>query len=119
MTKWIAYLNNGEVVAETPPGKGELSAWQGLLFRLRQNGERITMLQLQMNGARISAIPKAAGYVQCSEMHRDLQTKAERHSRGIGSIFGDHVVMIWVDDKNNIWQDIRPLTDLKLHSTIV
>lgn len=116
--RWIASLSNGETIFEEPVQPGALSPWQALLQRCRDEDLRIVQLRLQVAGVNVTALAGAAGFVQCSEMHRDLQTKAERHRRGIGSVIGDVVVINWIDDSRNIWQDVRPLADLRLHSTL-
>jgi hypothetical protein len=116
--RWIASLSNGETIFEEPVQPGALSPWQALLQRCRDEQLSITRLRLQMVGVTVTALANASGFVQCSEMHRDLQTKVERHRRGIGSVIGDVVVINWIDDSRNVWQDVRPLADLKLHSTL-
>lgn len=115
---WIASLSNGETVHELPMLDGQLSPWQALLRRLREEDLQITMLRLQRAGATLIAIPGARGYLQCTEVFKDLQTGAERSRQGIGSVFGETVVMTWIDNSRNIWADLRPLKDLRVHSTL-
>jgi hypothetical protein len=116
---WIASLSNGQTVFEAQPKPGQMSSWQQLLAWLRENPDvRISQMQLQQAGRTLVAIPKAAGYVQCYEMHKNMQSGAEQHYQGIGSIVGDQVFMTWINANGNVWQDLRPLSELRVHSTL-
>ena len=109
---WIASLADGRTVFETPPEAGQLSPWQQLI----RSGEKITMLRLQLSGITVMSVPNADGYVQCTRLvTRRITTSTQR---GIGSVFGDHVVMTWVDEGRNVWPEIVPLAAYRVHSTL-
>jgi len=38
--------------------------------------------------------------------------------QGVGSVFGDKVFMTWVDGNGNIRQEIRELSEMKVHTTL-
>lgn len=115
---WIASLSTGETVFEQLTGKGELTAWQGLLQRCRNsNGNvRITQLRLQRGGITVTSIPKAAGYIQAYEAKISNLHRTQTHYQGIGSIHGDHVFITWVNDQGDVFQDVRPLKEVWMHT---
>jgi hypothetical protein len=103
---------------------GQLSPWQALLAELRETGVRMTQLRLQVNGVTIIGGQPAKGelacrgYLQCIEARINLATGAATAIRGLGSIYGDLAFITWVDPDHNVWQDVRPLAELKVHSTL-
>jgi len=116
--RWLASLSDGRNVIETIPENGRLSPWQALLAEMRESGVKMTQLRLQVNGVTVVGARGADGYLQCTEARINLQTGKQTSIRGIGSVFGDRVYLTWVDDDHNVWQDCRPLADLKVHSTL-
>jgi len=117
-TGWIASLSNGETAFETPPVPGQISSWQSLLRRLQQEHIGITQMRLQKNGTTVIAVPKADGYVHAYEYSKAVFSGREMQIQGIGSVFGDVVFMTWMNDTGQVWQDIRELSVLRVHSTI-
>jgi len=117
---WIASLSSGETIFEAEPAPGDISTWQKLLQRLREdnNGLKITQLRLQHRGRTIVAMPKCDGYVACYEAQKILNTSGQIVFQGIGSVIGDQVYMNWINESGTIWQDVRPLKGLKIHSTL-
>ncbi len=116
--RWLASLSDGRNIIETPPQPGQLSPWQALLAELRESGVRMTQLRLQVNGVTVVGARGADGYLQCTEVRINLQTREQTVVCGIGSVFGEQVFLTWVDEDHNIWQDVRPLADLVVHSTL-
>lgn len=115
---WIASLSNGETVFEKAQPPGDVTSWTKLQRRLKSEDLKITMLRLQKGGVTIMAKPKADGYVQCSEIKMGLMSGKQSRVQGIGTIIGEWVIMSWMDENRNVWQDMRPLDDLKIHSTM-
>jgi hypothetical protein len=116
---WIASLSNGETIFERPMEKGKLSPWQDLLKWLRENPSvHMTMLRLQINGITIMGMKNANGYLQCIQYFKSVFTGKEKLKRGIGSVFGNIVVMNWIDEDHNIWTEQLPLKEYLLHSTV-
>lgn len=115
---WIASLSNGETVFETPAVPGEPSSWQKLLSRIREDGLKMTALRLQRGGTTIMARSRAEGYVQCGEIKIALISGKTSNVQGIGTVIGDQVIITWMDNNRNIWQDVRPLNELRIHSTL-
>lgn len=115
---WIASLSNGETVHETEWKEGEPSPWRLLLNRLKEENLTITQLRLQKGNTTVVAISKADGYAQAFEVHKAVITGKTRTLQGIGSVIGDKVFMTWLNDYNEVWQDVRPLDKMILHSTL-
>jgi hypothetical protein len=119
---WIASLKSGETVFERPANRGELSAWQRLLQRCRA-GDEIVMLQLQRGGVTVLALPRrsrdgragADGYFQGREIRLSNSGK-QTTVQGIGSVVGDVIYITWVNDSGQVWQDVRPLEPLHVHT---
>ena len=116
--RWIASLSDGRTIFETDPQPGGLSHWQMLLAELRGSDVKMTQLRLQVNGITLIGARNADGYLQCTEIRVILDTGETTSIRGLGSIFGGSVLMNWVDDDHNVWQDVRPVEDLRVHSTL-
>lgn len=115
---WIASLSNGETIFETEPMPGQLSAWQALLRRLKDEGLSITQIRLQLDGLTLIGIPGARAYMQASEMRKSVKSPNVVYYRGIGSVIGDQVVLMWINPEGDIWQEIRPLDIVRLHCSI-
>ncbi len=115
---WIASISNGSTIFETPMEPGKLSPWQALLRRLKNEDLRITLLRLQISGMTLISMREAEGYLQCIEIAKSVQTGNELIRRGLGSIIGGKVYLTWIDEHRNIWQDVRPLEDMRIHSTL-
>lgn len=117
---WIATLSNGNTVFEEPAVPGEPSSWQQFLHALKGSGVSITMLRLQRGGKTVHALPpkRCEGYFQAYEFLKSMFRDTEDHRQGIGSIIGNQVYIAWLDDSGNIWIDIRPLEEVKIHTTL-
>jgi len=115
---WIANLSNGETIFETPWEKGKLTPWRQLLERLKNENLKITRMRLQMGGRTFHSTPHAEGYFQAREAHQAMLSGREKRFRGIGSILGNKVYIIWVNEQGDSWQDIRPLEMDKIHTTL-
>jgi hypothetical protein len=119
---WIASLSNGEVVREEPPIPGEKTSWQKLLDRLGAENLKMIGIRLQYLSTTVNALPPKAciGYYQAREQRLAFYGGQESSSnkQGVGSIVGDKVYITWVDTNGNVWQDVRPLVDEKMHSTM-
>lgn len=116
---WVASLSNGETIIEKPPVEGEISDWQKLLKRLKEENLRITQMRLQAGKRTVVGMPKVDGYVQCYEIRSYINVpNSETLVQGIGSIIGDQVFLCWINQQGDVWQDIRPLEQLKIHSTL-
>lgn len=138
---WIASLNNGETVYETPPVKGEMTSWQKLLERLRtekfpDKNEKVvslkmTGLRLQRGNLTITAMPQKMcdGYMTAYEVRKKFfasmgnRSEGESISQAVGSIVGDTVFLTWLEINNSdgnvrIYQDERPLDSCKVHTTL-
>lgn len=115
---WIASLSNGETIFETPAVPGEHTSWQKLLTRLKEEGLKMTALRLQKGGTTIMAKSRAEGYVQCSEIKMAMYSGKTSTVQGIGTIVENQVIITWMDGNRNVWMDIRPLEELKVHSTL-
>lgn len=136
---WIANLSDGSTVIETEPIPGELSPWQKLLQRCREEkhvvkGEvtgkdievslAITGLQLQYGPITIMAMPnkECDGYFQAREVHRIIWRDVYLHMHGVGSVIEDKVYITWIqttkDGQINIRSDVRPLETCKVHTTL-
>lgn len=117
---WIASLSNGETIFEQPPVEGEVSSWQKLLTRLREEKDlTITQMRLQAGKRTVISIPNATDYVHVYEVRRYLNTdEPQTLKQGVGVVFGDNVFLNWINDQGDVWQDIRPLESLKIHSTL-
>lgn len=114
---WIASLNTGETVHEEWI-EGQESPWQALIKRVKSGEVRITQLRLQRGGVTLVALPNVEGYVQASEVKFSGNMKVQYTYQGIGSVIGDIVVLNWVNDYGQVWQDIRPLNSMLVHSTV-
>lgn len=117
---WIASLSNGETAFEQPPVYGEKSSWQKLLDRLTTESLRITQLRLQRNGFTIvcDSHKKIHGYCMAYEVSKMVFRNTESRMQGVGSVFNELVFMTWIDDNGNVRQDIRPLGEMRVHSTL-
>ena len=117
---WIASLSNGETVSEYGPRRDETySPWQGLIKWLKENeAVKITQLRLQKNGVTIVGIPKADGYVQCRQTQKSLYKQWEETYQGIGSVIGGFVYMTWLNDSGTVKQEVFPLSEMLVHSTL-
>lgn len=117
---WIANLSSGETAFEGTPMPGERTPWQQLLQHCRETGLRITGMFLARPGIRINALPQkqCSGYYQAYESQASFFGKGASTRQGIGSVVGDKVYITWIDENNNIFQDIRPLDVEKIHTTL-
>ena len=111
-------MSNGETAYEWPTGDDEMSSWQQLLRRLKDKGLRITQMRLQHGKNTVVAYPKADGFLQCYEVRKALFSGKESRCQGIGSIVGDLVFVTFMNATGESWQDIRPLSELRIHSTM-
>jgi hypothetical protein len=117
---WIASLSNGETIWETPPEPGKKTAWQSLLDRLTKENLKMTGLRVQRGGITLHALsPKMCdGYYHAYEIREIMWRGGTETRQACGSVIGDMVLIFWIDDGGNVWQDVRPLNSEKLHSTL-
>lgn len=122
---WIANLSNGTVVTEEDPVVGEMTSWQKLLAKCKEEGLRITGLRLGVGPALVNALgyKQCDGYFQAYEAIRYLfNSDVQRLKQGIGSVVGEDVYITWMEEGNNgltyIWQEVRPLSLCKIHTTL-
>ena len=123
---WIANLSNGKILKEGKAIAGESSPWQALLKHCRDDDLTITGLRLKAGDITIVSMPAKAcdGYFHAYETIRVLWRDRTVHRQGIGSVVGDNVYITWVDlapDRHNmrhIYQEIRKLNTVKVHTTI-
>jgi len=120
MNGWIASLSNGETVFESPPVMGEKSSWQKLLDYIAKNNLKITSLRLMRNGTTVLCDhhKKIEGYCMAYESLRVMFRDTEVRIQGIGSILNDVVFMTWLNDNGEVRQDIRPLSEMRVHTTL-
>jgi hypothetical protein len=107
-------------VFEKPEGVEGMSSWQHLLAELREDTRiHITQLRLQLGGATAVCITGAPGYVQCTEVQKAMLTGKSRTRQCVGTVLpGGGVILSWMDNGGNVWQDIRMLDEggLRLHA---
>lgn len=123
---WVANLKNGQIITESKSVPGEMSAWQTLLKYCRDNDTVITRLQLTINNVTIEALPNnmCSGYFQAYESSRIMFRDTTTNKQGIGSVVNDLVYIVWIglgasnNGMNYVYQDIRPLSEVKIHTTI-
>jgi hypothetical protein len=122
---WIASLSNGQTIFEAPArGKGELSAWQQLLADLKTlpefRGCHISQMRLQRGGRTVTAIPRrnglVLGYFQGYEAFISNLRRTQTLNQGIGTIINQDVFITWVNNQGDVWQDIRPLKEVWVHT---
>lgn len=78
------------------------------------------MLRLFRGNCVVTALHKKAtnGYFHAYEASQSLHGNEMRMRQGIGSVVGDKVFITWMNDFGNIWQDVRDLSDCKIHTTL-
>lgn len=104
---FIASLSNGETCFEEWV-TGELSPWRRLLNRLEDEpGLAVTQLRLQAQGRTYCCIPHADAYFQAHKASSSMMGKSG-FMRGVGSIVGDKVYILWVNEQGDCWQEVRP-----------
>lgn len=117
---WIASLNTGETIFEGVPQRGELSPWQGLVQRSRDGNCFITQLQLQRGGVTVVAVPRrnpiVRGYFQAREARFSNVSRKMSEVQGIGTIVGDYAYITWLNDQGHMWQDVRDLDQIWVHT---
>ena len=139
---WVATLNSGEMAFEQPPIPGERTSWQKLLQHCRdttfmkpvyeivekkkvQVGEektqlKLTSLRLQRGELNIHAMPQKMcdGYFQAYQHRQKSLFRPELGSimaQGIGSIVGDQVFVIWINQLGQLYQEVWPLEAARKH----
>lgn len=123
---WIASLSSGETVREypwrdlrtggmidTPP---PMSPWQALIERCKSDNLRITQLRLQRGGVTAVALYGADGYMAAYEDRSSALKHKVSRVQGIGSVIRDYVFIIWMNDQGSVWQDVRKLSDVFVHT---
>jgi len=117
---WIASLSNGETVRETAPEPNELTPWQRLLMRCKAENVRIVQLRLQVAGRTFHAVSHADGYLCAYEIRSTLNGHNQQKFQMLGSVdFKTGLVFITkVNEQGDSWQEIRPLGNLYVHSTV-
>jgi|SRR3990172_7670047 len=116
---WILSLSNGTQILEGVSQPGDRTSWQQAIDFIHAQNIKATALSLMWKGYKVRAIPKADGYFQGYDasilLFGDRKTAI---ARGIGSVFGDLVYITWIMDGGEIKQDIRPLKDNLVHTTL-
>lgn len=123
---WIANLSDGSTLIEGKGLAGERSPWQQLLQMCRDKDLQISGLRLAVNNVTVTALPPKMcdGYFQAYEAMRIMFRDQIKHRQGIGSVIGDQVYIIWVDlnqeanNMNYVYSEVRPLSEVKIHTTI-
>jgi len=119
---WMAALSNGELAKEQPPIPGEKTSWQKLLDRLTAEDLKIVGLCIRYLNTTVNALPPKAcdGYYQARDQAISLFRGNQPGSirQGVGSVVGDKVYIIWLDDTGSTWADVRPLSSEKIHTTL-
>lgn len=132
---WFVKLQNEEWIFQIDENnsdgkwKGELSSWQQLLQRCELGNERIVELYLRRGGIIVRALPHrrkkddlaqhgAQGFFQAYEMHSAINGKGSLLMQGIGAIFGDMIIITWMDAYGNTAQDVRPLSKMWVHTNM-
>lgn len=118
---WVASLSNGDTVFEWAPEPGERSAWGQLQERCEKEGLWITQIQLHLAGKKFIGIKNADGYTCFTDYHRiGFMTGMlkEKRVRGIGSVVGDTVYCLLIDDNLEAQNDVRPLASMLAHCVI-
>lgn len=119
---WIAVLSNGETMKEEPPIPGEKTSWQKLIDRLYAENLKMIGLRLQNLNMTITTLPPSMcdGYYQAREARVAFYAgqDASSNRRGIGSVVGDRVYIVWIDGNGNVWSDVRLLSDERIHTTL-
>lgn len=113
---FVASLSNGETYFEYPTKRGELSAWQFLLQRIKVDNLRITQLRLQRGGRTVTAMPGADGYFQAYEARISNNARQTSLYQGIGSVVAGHVFITWVNAQGDVWHDVRPHGEVWVHT---
>jgi len=117
---WLANLSDGTTVHETPPVPGERTSWQKLLKHCKDNGVEITRLRLFRSGVWVIALPEKGceGYFQAYEASRSWFSNQLGNKQGIGSVVGDKVYIVWVSTDGQVYQDVRTLESMRIHTTL-
>lgn len=117
---WIANLSDGTVAMESKPVPGERTSWQKLLQRCRDENLRIVGLRLFKYGLTMVALgnKQCDGYFQAYESTKTWFSAAEGLKQGIGSVVGEKVYITWLSDTGIVSQEIRPLAEVKIHTTL-
>jgi hypothetical protein len=119
-TGWSASLSDGRTAFESPPVPGEASSWQKLLALCKEKNLKITRLRLFRGKVRLMSMPQKMcdGYFQAYEQSKSVFAGDVSMKQGIGSVIGDEVHINWIDDDGNVWQDVRPLSECRIHTTL-
>lgn len=120
---WMAALSNGETVKEQPVATpGDRTSWQKLLDRLTAENLKIVGLCIRYLNTTVNALPPKAcqGYYQARDQAITFfhGTQSGSIRQGVGSVVGDKVYIIWLDDTGSVWADVRPLASEKIHTTL-
>lgn len=117
---WVLSLSDGRTILEGEAKDGDPSPWQQIIGYLNETGLKATACGLVWNGHKISAVPKAEGYFQAYEARMSLLggEKTRKTSRGIGTVVGDQIFITWISEIGEIYQEIRPLEDNIVHTTL-
>jgi len=118
---WVASLSNGETVQEGPWVEGRLSPWQAFRQWLTEHPDtKVTQLRLQMNGPTIVCLPHAEGYFQARYASGHPLQGDDFHDVGfgVGTVIGDWIFINWMNSEGNVWQEIRPLEENRVHTTL-
>lgn len=117
---WIVNLSNGESLAEGVSQPGQPTPWRQLLNATEDGEIKVTGLRLAHGDIVIHALAHKAchGYFHAYEAHRIMYQGHHRHLQGVGSVVDDKVFITWYEkDTGNIYQDVRPLEEVKVHTT--
>lgn len=117
---WVANLSDGTSVTETEAVPGEKSAWQKLLQRCRDTDVKIVGMRLFRFGFLLVALPhkQCDGYFQAYEASKTWFSAQEGTKQGVGSVVGDKIFITWISGNGIVSQDIRPLSENKIHTTL-
>jgi hypothetical protein len=113
---WIASLSNGETIFQSPNVPGERTAWGKIQDRCEEEEIYITQIQLQLYGNTLVGMANADGYTAFYEQAQSWSVRDKVATyQGIGSVIGDWVVVMFLNDSGHIWQDLRLLSHMRDH----
>lgn len=117
---WIVSLNNGTQYLEATSMPGDKTSWQQFIDFIKAENLTPTAMSLIWNGCRVHAISKADGYFQAYEAKKSMAdpNKQTQVMRGIGTVVGDQILITWITETGEIRQDIRPLSENLIHTTL-
>lgn len=124
--KWIANVSDGQTYIEGQPVPGERTSWQQFLKMIKDGNLKITGLSLQVEEIiiRTPGNKVCDGYFHAYEVRKAVFSGGTKELQGIGTVIGNQVFITWIslaldpDGTRQIYNEIRPLNDVKIHTTL-